>query len=433
MQEQHPRTEDFTIVGVNHWETTLPVRECFSINTQQKEQLLDAAYKQGIHSLLLISTCNRTELFARHASPQELIRLLTSYTRGSLDDFHQYGFELTGREAVYHLFKVSVGLNSQILGDLQVIQQVKYSYEFSSNREMVDGPTHRLMQHVFRAHKRSRAETSLGQGAATTAYAAVQFAREKLGDLTDKTIVLVGAGKIGKVTAKNLLSLGANTLTLVNRNKEKAEDLGERFDLRVAGMEQLSESIADSDLVIVATGADEPIITLDEMQAAARRPKYKVLLDLSVPRNIDPAIERLEFVELANMDLLSDVTDEAYKKREENIPHVKAIINKEFEEYQQWIREQRVVPTIKALTNKFDDIRQSEVERFKNQLTDDDMDKVEHLTRRIVNKIAAHSIDHLRENHESDQVTDLVEHMFKLQHHDTNGHDSSNGYNNGSS
>ena len=421
MKESHPRTEDFTIVGVNHWETTLPVRECFSINTDQKEQLLEAAYKQGIESLLLISTCNRTELFARYASQQELIRLLTSYTRGSLDDFHRYGFELSGEEAIRHLFKVSVGLNSQILGDLQVIQQVKYAYEFSSNRDMVDGPTHRLMQYVFRAHKRSRAETSLGQGAATTAYAAVQFARKKLGDLKDKSIVLVGAGKIGRVTAKNLLSLGATNITLVNRNIERAEDLGERFNMEATDISRLPELMVDADLVAVATGAEEPIITLEEMQPSARQPKYKVLLDLSVPRNIDPSIGKLEFVELANMDWLSDVTDEAYRKREENIPQVKAIIDEEFEEFQQWISEQRVVPTIKALTNKFDNIRQSEIDRFKNQIDDDDLEKVEHLTRRIVNKIAAHSIDHLREHHQSDQVTDIVEHMFKLEHGKDNG------------
>lgn len=415
MSIESPTLNDFCLVGVNHWEATIEVRERFSLSDAQKQELIAGANREGINSLFVISTCNRTEIFAQHASHQELIRLLVTYSDASLDEFHSFGFEKTGRKAVEHLFNVTVGLDSQILGDLQIVKQVKEGYELASEKDAVSGELHRLMQHVFRAHKRSRNETSLGEGAATTAYAAVQFAKKTFDSLQDKNILLVGTGKIGKVTCKNLVSLGARKVTLVNRTRDRAEFVAERFDLNVADMQALPQQIAEADLVIVATGASEPVITMDLMQPSIEKASFKVLLDLSVPRNIAPEIGELEFVDLANMDFLSDVTDEAYRKREENIPLVKKIVDDELTDYQNWLSKQKVVPTIKALTTKFETIRDDEFEFFKNKISETDREKVENLTRRIVNKIAAYSIEHLRDHHESDQVTKVVNDMFKLE------------------
>jgi len=415
MSMEAPTLDDFCIVGVNHWEATIEVRERFSLSNLQKKELIAGANREGINSVFVVSTCNRTEIVAKDASAQELIRLLVTYSDASLDEFHTYGFELTGKKAVEHLFNVTVGLDSQILGDLQVVKQVKEGYELASEMNSVSGELHRLMQHVFRAHKRSRNETSLGEGAATTAYAAVQFAKKTFDTLQDKNILLIGTGKIGKVTCKNLVSLGARKVTLINRTRDRAEFVADRFNLEVAGMEALPEQIAEADLVIVATGAKEPVLTMEHMQPSIDRSAFKVLLDLSVPRNIDPEIGALEFVDLANMDFLSDVTDQAYRKREKNIPLVKKIVDDELTDYRNWLSKQKVVPTIKALTNKFDAIRDEEFEFFKNKISDSDRDKVENLTRRIVNKIAAYSIEHLRDHHESEQVTRVVNDMFKLE------------------
>lgn len=411
----HPTIQDFTVIGINHWDAPVEVREKFSLTPAGKEQLLDGAEREGIKSLLVVSTCNRTEIFAQGASTRELIRLLTSYSNGNLDEFHKYGFELEAQRAVEHLFKVATGLDSQILGDLQIVKQVKQGYEYSASQEMISGELHRLMQHVFRAHKRSRSETSLGQGAATVAYAAVQFAMRTFHNLANKNILLVGTGKIGKVTCKNLVNLGAAKLTLINRTRDKAEFIAGKFNLEVADMDRLPEQIADADLVIVATGASEPVIRPEHMNIAMQKPKFKVMLDLSVPRNIDPNVATLDFVDVANMDMLGDVTDEAYSKREKEIPLVKEIIQDEYSDYQLWLNEQRVVPTIKALTQKFNTIRDDELNFFKNKIDTEDFDKVEKLTRRIVNKIAAYSIEHLRDHHQSDEVTEMVEKMFKLE------------------
>ncbi len=406
--------DTFTVIGINHWDAPVEIREKFSVCGEKKRSLIEGAGREGIESLIVISTCNRTEIIARNATPHELIRLLTTYSDGSLDEFHKYGFEQEGRRAAEHLFKVAVGLDSQILGDLQIIKQVKEGYEFSSREDAVDGYLHRLMQHVFRAHKRSRNETSLGHGAATVAYAAVKFANRTFDHLKNKNILLVGTGKIGKVTCKNLVNMGASRLTLINRTRERAEFVAGHYDLDVADMSRLPEKIVESDLVIVATGASEPVIRMEHMGPARKNPHFKVMLDLSVPRNIDPAVGELDFVDVANMDTLSDVTDEAYRKREKEVPKVKAIIGEELDEYERWLREQRVVPTIKALIDKLEGIRDEELDFFRNKISDEDQEKVEKLTRRIVNKIAAYSIEHLRDHHESEDVPRVVEEMFKL-------------------
>lgn len=415
MSADRPKISDFCVVGVNHWEASIGVRERFSLKESQVRKLIEGAKREGFTSLFVVSTCNRTEIIGQDVSPQELIRLLVTYSNATLEEFHNYGFEKQGQQAVEHLFQVTVGLDSQILGDLQVVNQVKAGYELASEMDAVDGELHRLMQHVFRAHKRSRNETSLGEGAASTAHAAVKFAIKTFDNLKDKNILLVGTGKIGKVTCQNLINLGAQRLTLINRTRERAEFVADKFDLEVAGMENMPQQIAESDLIIVATGAKEPVVTLDDMKPSLLDPKFKVMVDLSVPRNIDPEIGEMEFVDLANMDFLTDVTDEAYRKREENIPLVKKIIDDELTDYKNWLSKQKVVPTIKALTNKFDSIREDEYEFFKNKISDTDRDKVENLTRRIVNKIAAYSIEHLRDHHESEKVTEVVNDMFKLE------------------
>ncbi|HLR27030.1 MAG TPA: glutamyl-tRNA reductase [Fodinibius sp.] len=415
MSKEYLDIEKFSIVGINHWEATVDVRERFSLSRPQVEELIYGAKREGIKSLFAVSTCNRTEIFAQDVTTQELIRLLIAYSDAALDEFHNYGFEKQGKQAVDHIFQVAVGLDSQILGDLQVVKQVKEGYELACELDAVSGELHRLMQHVFRAHKRSRSETSLGEGAATTAYAAVKFAVQTFDRLDDKNILLVGTGKIGKVTCKNLISMGASKLTLINRTRERAEFVADKFDLQVAEMEKLPQKIAEADLIIVATGAARPVVSLDDMKPSILNPGFKVMVDLAVPRNIDPEIADLNFVDLANMDFLTDVTDEAYRKREENIPLVKKIIEDERTDYQNWLSKQVVVPTIKALTSKFDRIREDEFEFFKNKISSTDKENVEKLTHRIVNKIAAYSIEHLRDHHESEQVTQVVHDMFKLE------------------
>ncbi|HKJ46225.1 MAG TPA: glutamyl-tRNA reductase [Balneolales bacterium] len=410
----HSNLEDFLVIGINHWNATVPVREKFSLSDNQKKAILTDADNQCLRNVIVLSTCNRTEIYAITSEEKALKQLLLSHSNGNMEEFEQYGFVKKGEEAARHLYDVTVGLDAQILGDLQIVKQVKEAYSLARKFDLIDGEMHRLLQSVFRAHKRVRHDTNLGYGAASVAYAAVQFARNHLNDLHNKNILLIGTGKIGKVTCKNLVSLGASRLTLINRNHDRAEDLAGKYDLNVSTFDKLEEEVIQADLIIVATGAEKPVLDVSHFNFH-KNGHERVLLDLSVPRNIHPEVESIKGVKLANMDQLSDETNETYKKREESVPAAQKIIDEEFTSYKQWLEEQKVVPTIIALNNKFDSIRQQELEKYKHHFPEESIEKLELITRRIINKIAAHSIDHLKENQGNpDEVKDMVESMFKL-------------------
>ena len=406
--------KQLTAIGINHWKAPVSVREKYRFTDEKRAAFLNKVSELGYTDVIPLSTCNRSEILAFCCQSDELRDLFIQQNDGTAEQFSKYGFTLYDRQAAEHFFKVAVGLDAQIIGDLQIIKQVKEAYEFSHRHGMVDRVLHRFIQNVFKAHKRSRRETGLATGAATSAYAAVQYARHHLKSLEDKNIVLVGTGKIGKVTCKNLMSFGARNITLVNRSKHRAKQLGERFELPVAGLNDLGELIADADVVIVATGADSPIINAEAVPECLNG-KPRILLDLSVPRNIDPALDEHPGIKVVNMDMLEDKMDEAYQKRREYIPAVEAIIQEELAGFQHWLEEQQVVPTIKALDAKLEHIRRNELTRFQNRNNDVDQNKVEQLTRRITQKILAHSINHIKENRNNpEKVTRMIASMFKL-------------------
>ncbi len=415
MSLTNSKLEDFVVVGINHWKAPVQVRECFSLTEGQRENLLDEAREIGLDNLIVLSTCNRTELFGITPDEKQFEDLLVRHTKGDIETFKSYGFALHGEKAVQHLYRVTVGLDAQILGDLQIVKQVKEAYEASKSYNLVEGELHRLFQSIFRTHKRVRTETDLGYGAASVAYAAVQFARRHIDNWQEKNILLLGTGKIGKVTCKNLVGLGASQLTLINRNKERADDLADRYSLTVSGFENLVDEVSRADLILVATGAPHPILNKSHFPTNGQAHR-QVLLDLSVPRNVDTDVEELEQVQLVNMDQLNDATDESFRIREQSVPAAEAIIADEFNAYLDWLSEQKVVPTIVALTRKLNEIRDEELERYRHQFPEEVVGRLELVTHRIVNRIAAHSIDHLKANKESpEELTRMVQSMFKLE------------------
>jgi glutamyl-tRNA reductase len=409
--------EHYAVVGINHWSAQVAIREKFALKQQTCKLLLQDARMHGIGDLLVITTCNRTELLTLKENTEQVIRLFLRYTRGTRQELTQYGFQKQGEEAIRHIYRVALGLDAQILGDLQIINQVKKAYHLAAETGSPGSGIHRLMQSVFRAHKRSRNETQLASGAASIAYAAVQCAKKRLGKMDEKKIVLIGAGKIGKIACKNLVSAGARNVTLVNRSRDRAFKLGERFEFAVECFSRLLECVADADLVIVATGADKPVITRRFIERIPHpEDRRMVMIDLSVPRNIDPSLKNHAWIELIHIDKLNDISDETFQKRRESIPLVEQIIEQEIREYREWLNERDLVPTIRALVDKMDKIRRSETELYHNRITNDDWPKVDHLTRRIVNKILAHSIEHLKSSRKSDmQAAPIVASMFKLE------------------
>lgn len=408
------RLDDFIAIGISHWYAELSVRERFALTEDAIPNLLREAESLGLNSLLVLSTCNRTEIFTRGDRPDVLFGLMVRFSNGTRSEVEKYGFVKRGEEAVKHLFRVATGLDAQILGDLQIINQVKQAYDLAASSHTLDATTHRLMQSVMRAHKRSRTETTLGTGAATTAYAAVQASKQALTTLEGRNVLLVGTGEVGKVTCRNLVAQGVGRITLVNRSEDRARKIAEAFDVRVADWSRLKEEVAAHELVIVATGAPEPVITRDHLDATDT--SCKVFMDLAVPRNVDPGISVNSHVLVINMDMLNDRLDATYKERHANVPLVEAIIDDEISDFAKWLNEQRVVPTIKALTRRLEDIRQDELARYRSKFTADDAVLADQLTRRIVNKILSYSIDHLKEDHERpEDITRVVHSLFKIE------------------
>jgi glutamyl-tRNA reductase len=343
-----------------------------------------------------------------------LARLLERYVSASAEELEHYGHLRQGPKAVEKLFEIAAGLDSQILGDLQIIKQVKDAYQQSCDKGYADSRLHRLMQHVLRAHKRIRHETGLGKGAASVAHAAVQFVLERVGSLQNKNLLLVGTGKIGKVTCQNLVGYRPRSLTLLNRNRDRAERIASRLEIHAGGLEALPREVAKADIVIVATGAAEPILTREHLQCPVAG--HTILLDLSIPRNIAPEVAEVNNVELADLDDLNATSDAAFQERLASVPQARELIQHELGRYESWLESQQVAPTIRALQEKLEAIRTEEMKAYRNKLEEQDVQKVEQLTHRIVKKIAAHSIEHLRAHPEaSDALTGMVRDMFKLE------------------
>jgi glutamyl-tRNA reductase len=389
--------KDFSCIGVNHWSAPVIIRERFSLSESRKKELFEEAKRRKINQLIIVSTCNRTELFAKDCETSDLIELYVAFSNGTLAEFDEYGFETFGEDAVRHLFEVAVGLDAQILGDLQIIKQVKESYEASKLAGLCSSDLHRLMQIVFKTHKRIRKETDLGVGAASVASAAVQFAQHHFRNFSEKHVVLVGTGKMGKITCKNLLNLGVKKITLVNRSEEKAEALAEKFNVAAASFNQMEEVFETADLVIVATGSQNPVVSKKHLSQVPQNGSKRFYIDLSVPRNIDEDVREHSGVVLINMDDLQSSMDQAFMRRKAAVPMANQIIRNELHSYRKWLAEQQLAPAITAVNERLETIRKSELEKIQHLFSESDWEKIELLTHRIIRKIANDKLEELRE------------------------------------
>jgi len=389
--------KDFTCIGVNHWSAPVIVREKFSLSEKHKAELYEKAKTLNINQLIVVSTCNRTELFAKDCETSDLIDLFVSFTDGTEAEFDEFGFETFGEDAVRHLFEVAVGLDAQILGDLQIIKQVKESYEASKLAGLCSSDLHRLMQIVFKSHKRIRKETDLGIGTASVASAAVQFAQHHFKNFAEKHVVLVGTGKMGKITCKNLINLGVKKITLVNRSEGKAEALADKYQVEAAPFSQINLVLETADLVIVATGSQTPVVTKAHLSEVAEVGPRRFYIDLSVPRNISEDVREHPAAVLINMDDLQNSMDQAFSRRKAAVPMANQIIRNELHNYRKWLKEQQLGPAISAVNERLETIRKSELEKMQHQFTDADWEKIELLTHRIIRKIANDKLEELRE------------------------------------
>ncbi|HYF32888.1 MAG TPA: glutamyl-tRNA reductase [Chitinophagaceae bacterium] len=353
MHFQTPHNTNFFIAGINYKKTDAAVRGQFAVNNEQYISLLQHAAGAGIRELFVVSTCNRTEIYGYAQDALQLIRLLCTVTEGTEDTFLRLAYIKKGKEAVKHLLNVGAGLDSQILGDYEIVGQIKQAARISKEHGMLGAFTERLVNCMLQCSKAIKNQTALSGGTVSVSFAAVQYIKTKVQDIADKKILLIGVGKIGRNTCKNLVDyLQTTNITLINRTEEKAADLADKLGVQYAQLQDMPQLIASSHIILVATNAAEPII----WRTCLENSGDKLIIDLSIPYNVEAAAMHLPNVKLVNVDELSKLKDETLQKRKAEVPKAKAIIAAHLEEFLEWHEMRRHVPVLKAVKVKLKEI-----------------------------------------------------------------------------
>lgn len=388
------------------------MRGAFSLSAQNKELLLDKAQNEGIEELMVISTCNRTELYGYAQHPFQLIQLLCEFSNGSIDVFQNIGFVLKNRDAIQHIFEVGTGLDSQILGDFEIIGQLKQSFQHSRQKGLANAFLERLINSVINASKRVKNETALSTGAASVSFAAVQYILQNVPDVSDKNILLFGIGKIGRNTCENLIKHTQNDhIVLINRTKEKAQQVAGKFNLVVKDCDDLADEIAKSDVLVVATGASQPTIYKELIP----NDKKLLILDLSIPKNVNENVKERSGVNLVHMDALSKLTDETLERRKEAIPDALRIIEEVKEDFFQWLNNRKFAPTIKALKSKLESLKVAELDFQRKKIENFNEQQAEIISNRIIQKITTQFVNHLKDSQTSEESINWMQQVFQLQ------------------
>jgi len=346
----------FWIAGINYKKADAATRGQFAIQNDQHTRLLEKALANGFDEVFVLSTCNRTEIYGFADSVSQLINLLCDQTPGSKETFLSSAYIKNGHEALRHLFNVSAGLDSQILGDYEIIGQIKAATKFAKNHGCMNVMLERLINTVLQSSKAIKNQTELSGGTISVSFAAIQYIRENVKAVPDKNILVLGTGKIGKSTSKNLVHyLKTTNITLINRTEEKAAELAKELGLKHAPISELQRHISGADIILVATDSTEPTILLSHLEKQSN----KLILDLSVPFNVEQAVQHLPNVTVINVDELSKMRDETLAKREADVPKAKAIIADHLAEFIEWHEHRKYVPVLKAVKIKLKEIHNS--------------------------------------------------------------------------
>ncbi len=346
----------FFIAGINYRKTDALIRGQFAVNPEQYNRILETAPDFGVEEFFLISTCNRTEIYGFADEAMQLIRLLCTQTEGTVDQFTQLSYIKCGHEAIHHLFTVGGGLDSQILGDYEIVGQIKQAAKLAKQHDRINAFTERLVNSMLQSSKAIKNNTALSDGTVSVSFAAVQYIRKYIKGIKSKKILLLGTGKFGRNTCKNLVDyLGTKNITLINRTEEKATALAAELGLQSAPLEELQQHITTADIILVATNASEPTILKSYLNGL----NHKLIIDLSIPYNVEQSSKELANVTLVNVDELSKLKDETLAKREAEVPKAKAIIAEHISEFIDWYQMRKHVPVLKAVKTKLKEIHTS--------------------------------------------------------------------------
>lgn len=415
----------FLYVGLSHKGAPVEVREAAALDGERLAgayaELLDGA---GVDELVLLSTCNRVEAYASVGDAEQAARhLRSSFERWSAPKGVQVRkalVELRGDEALWHLLQVASSLDSMVLGEAQILGQVKDAYDKAVAAGAVRGGFHGLFQRVFAAAKEVRTRTEIGRHPASIPSIAVQLAQRLFGELEGRQALLLGAGEMAELTAEHLQSAGVKDLTFSNRSMGRAKELAKRFNGRAVGLEALAAALPLADVVVCSTGAPEYILGPAAVRQAsvARDFRNQLYIDISVPRNIDPSVGGLENTFLYNLDDLDRLAEEHRGKRQAASQAAELLLRHRQRDLRDWLGSQRLAPVLGALSGHFESVRKAELQRQSarlKHLSVEDLAKVEYLTQALVKKLLDSPIRRLkRAAAEGDRPAELVESVERL-------------------
>ncbi len=403
----------FYNVGLSYKKADVKMRGAFSITKENQKLLLIAAKEKGIDGIFVLSTCNRTEItgFAKH--PFELISLLVEFSNGNVEDFINVSNVYKNKAAVKHLFNIGTGLDSQILGDYEIVGQLKESFKLAKKMGTTNAYLERLMNLVLQASKDVKNHTKLSSGTTSVAYAAIQYIIENIEDYNHKKILIYGLGEIGKNTCKNVLEYTSNKMvTLVNRTIEKALEFESIHpEVSVVEYKELTSKIKESDILIVSTGASVPTVNKNHLDER----KNLLILDLSMPENVEASVKEISGVTLVNLDELSKITLKTIETRKNEIPAAEKIIAKYKGEFNEWISIRKFVPAVNALKESLQSIQSNEIDFHSRKIKDFNIEQAEAITSRFIQKITTQFVKHLKEEDTAvDQSISVISKMFNI-------------------
>ena len=415
----------FHLIGVNHKTAPVEVRERLAIpDSRLPEAIKRLAAHPGVDEGLILSTCNRVEVLAQTRNGTVDLRgFLRDYFQLNPTDYESHLYEFHEGDAVRHLFRVTSSLDSMVVGEPQILGQVKEAYATARAVGAVHSQLDLLLTRAFAVAKRVRTETAVGSSAVSVASVAVELAKKIFGSLQGKHVYLVGAGKMSELAARHLLAHGAESIFVANRTYDRARQLAARFGGKAILFEQLYETCDRADIVITSTGAPHAIFRREhgEMFLARRKNRPMFFIDIAVPRDVDPGMNRLDGIFVYDIDDLQQAVSSHVADRRKEAEHAEIIIVAEVERFQARLQTLDVVPTIVSLQDHLETIRQAEIDRVRSRLgalSPEQELAVEALTRGIVSKIMHTPISTLKtavREPEATTVVDLVRRLFNLQ------------------
>jgi glutamyl-tRNA reductase len=425
IQDDHEGNIPITVVGFNHHSAGVEIRERATFSDSQQTTIMRRLSKKyNTRGVMILSTCNRTEIYVSGRKATKYILDICNWLDTKIKEKifcnEDIVYIFKGRKAIHHFFRVITSLDSQMIGEPQITGQVKDAYERSQLLGHTDILLNKMYNFGMQVEKHVRSKTYLTDGAVSISFAGVEMARKIFGNLQNTTVLLIGAGETAELAALYFANREVSRILIVNRTFKKAHRLAAKFQGESLHMEKLDQALDQVDIVISATSGDKYIVDKQLLERVAKQRDYKpiFLIDLAIPRDIDPSVTDIDGVFLYNLDALQDIVQKNIEQRKKELPKAEKIVENHVSEYINWYNTLPVVKTITQLSRYFEEIREQEFKRLKNRFPKDSQEEAEYLSKSLMKKFLHHHIMTLRRSREDPnrqkQHIDLVGEIYRL-------------------